>query len=187
MLHLLRSGNGVIAALGISFLLFFAIIFVTFPVLRSYAGGLDPFDGRAFGYSLPDTKQLLLALGEPGRSYYLHVQLWLDTVYPASYGVSRALALGWLVRPGRAVEHGLPGVTPILLITFPFVVAALDWIENAAISAMLTNWQDPGQQLVSIARAFSTLKSLGSALTDTLMLVLFAMYIVRNWRRRKVA
>ena len=68
-----------VASLLVSFALYAAIIFGTFPVLRQFSGGLDPFDGRPFGYSLPDEQALLTALGEVGRNYFANVQLWLDT------------------------------------------------------------------------------------------------------------
>ena len=100
---------GWLAALSLlaSAVLFLVIIFGTFPRLRQYSRGLEPFAARAFGYSFSDAQALLAALGEDGRTYYANVQLRIDTFYPASYGISRALCFYWLAMPGRGTGQGL--------------------------------------------------------------------------------
>ena len=182
MRRYLQSGWLTIAVLAVSFSIFFFIIFVTFSRLREYAGGLDPFDGRAFGYSFADAQALLAALGEEGRSYYANVQLRIDALYPASYGLSRALALSWLAGRGRASSAGLAGPLLLALILLPVMVMIFDWSENAAIASMLASWQDlkPGQ--VELASLLSMVKSFCGMITETVMLALFASYLIRRLR-----
>ena len=69
----------------------------------SFGGGgrAQPFDLRPRGYSVGEARALLTMLGDAGRAYYADVQLALDTIYPATYALSRALAIWWLTMPGR--------------------------------------------------------------------------------------
>ena len=160
--------------------LFGFILSVTFPKLRQFSGGLDPFDSRFWGYSPSEAQTLLVALGASGREYYANVQLWFDTFYPASYGLSRALCLYWLALPLRATRHGLAVPVKVYLVALPCVVMILDWSENAAISTMLTTWRQLDANQVAGASQLSFLKSVGTMITDTMLLLMFAMYLVHR-------
>jgi hypothetical protein len=156
---------------------------VTFPKLRQFSGGLDPFDSRFWGYSISEAQALLGALGS-GRDYYANVQLWVDTFYPASYGFSRALCLYWLALPLRATRRGLAVPIQVFLVVLPCVVMILDWSENAAISTMLATWQQLDANQVASASQLTFLKSAGAMVTDSLLLLMFAMFLVNRFLLR---
>ena len=165
--------------------LFAFILSVTFPKLRQFSGGVDPFDSRFWGYSISEAQALLAALGASGRDYYANVQLWVDTFYPASYGFSRAMrALSWLALPLRATRRGLAVPIQVFLVVLPCVVMILDWSENAAISTMLATWQQLDANQVAGASQLSFLKSAGAMVTDSLLLLMFAMFLVNRFLRR---
>jgi hypothetical protein len=173
-----------VAALALSITLFLAIIFGTFARLRGLSGGLDPLDARATGYSPDEARQLLEALGEQGRAYYRNVQLWIDTVYPASYGISRGLALLWLTSPGRAFSRGPSELSRLGLGVVPLVVMVLDYAENLGISALLDAWPEVSRETVAWVSKVSTIKSMLGAAVDVLVLLLLALTF-RRWLRRK--
>ena len=76
-------------------------------------------------------------LGDAGRAYYADVQLALDTIYPATYALSRALAIWWLTMPGRLRAAPLaPAIRWILLVP-PVAAAGFDYWENSLIGKML--------------------------------------------------
>ncbi len=101
--------------------------------------------------------------------------------------VSRALALSWLAGRDRATGAGLGGPLLLALILLPVMVMILDWSENAAIASMLANWQDlkPGQ--AELASVLSIVKSFSGMITETVMLALFASYLIRRFRSRRPA
>lgn len=167
--------------------LFGFILSVTFPRLRQFSGGIDPFDSRFWGYSLSEAQALLVALGASGRDYYANVQLWVDTFYPASYGLSRALCLYWLALPLRATRDGFAVPIKVYLLALPCVVMILDWSENGAISTMLATWQQLDASQVAGASQLSFLKSAGTMITDTILLLMFVMYRVNRFLGRSAS
>ena len=143
------------------------------PRLRLMAGGLEPFDLRPAGYSLAEAQALLTALGDEGRAFYLGVQHWLDTAFPALlasvlFWTFRALVPGWhgLVLGGLAAVPG-PG---------------LDVLENARVAVLLR----AGPEAITADQvAAASAASLGKSFAVTLALVaLTGALAAWVWRHR---
>jgi hypothetical protein len=97
------SGLLVAVLLVASGLMWAVMFFGPLGHLTDLAGGLRPFDIRPEGYSYPETRVFLEALGSQGRAYYANPGLVIDTFvidtfYPPLCAVSRGLALWWLRR-----------------------------------------------------------------------------------------
>jgi hypothetical protein len=176
------SGRLVVAVLLASVALWAVMVFGTLAHLRALAGGLDPFDVRPFGYSADDARALLVALGEAGRRYYARVQLRLDTVYPASYALSRVLLLWWLTWPGRIGWIEIPFGGRLALLVLPLAAAVFDYWENTCIAAMLAKGADA--RLVATASVATQVKSLAGVLTEVTCVVLAAAALQARWRGR---
>jgi len=177
------SGRLVLGLLALSVALWVVMVFGTLAHLSAAAEGAQPFDLRPLGYSIGEARTLLTMLGGAGRAYYAHVQLALDTVYPATYGLSRALAIWWLTVPGRALAAPLPLAIRCLLLLPPVAAAAFDYWENSLITKMLTVGPAVSDDLVRAASMATQLKSAAGALSE-LTMVAFAVAAFARWRWR---
>jgi hypothetical protein len=183
MSHYRLPGWLVVAALAASVALWGFMLFGTLARLSELAEGAEPFDLRPFGYGLGDARALLQLLGEEGRAYYAQVQLALDSIYPATYALSRALALWWLTTPPRLGRFSPAPGWRIALLGLPVLAAGFDYYENARIAAMLVRGTQVDAELVASASLATQAKSVAGLLTEATVLALAAGAFVR-WRRR---
>ncbi len=134
----------------------------TLPMLSVFAGGQPIFDMMPTGYSLAQASDLVAALGEEGRAYYLAVQHRLDTVYPPLLGIALALSFRLLFR----------GNVARALVALAALVAGLDLAENAAVADMLK--ADPAglsAEMVTFASRLTVAKSVLTSLAFVAILV----------------
>ncbi len=178
------SGRLVLGLLAVSVALWAAMVFGTLAHLSAAAEGAHPFDLRPGGYSVGEARALLTMLGEAGRAYYADVQLALDTIYPATYALSRALAIWWLAMPGRLRAAPIAPAIRWLLIVPPVAAAAFDYWENSLIGKMLVAGPAVSDDLVRMASMATQLKSVAGALSEVTMLA-FAVVVFVRWRRRR--
>ena len=179
----LSLGRFVLAILLVSIALWAAMIYGTLAHLRQLAGGIEPFDVRPFGYSVPLARALLEALGEGGRDFYAHVQLRIDMVYPATYALSRGTILWWLTEPGRLREAALPLPARIALLVPTSTTAVFDYAENYEIGRMLAAGPDVDAGIVEMASRLTVAKSMCGAASEMLVIGAAVMLFLR-WRRR---
>ncbi len=177
----LSFGWLVVAALAVNLVLYAAMLFGTLAHLAEMAEGAGPFDLRPLGYTVGDARALLALLGEEGRAYYASAQLALDSVYPATYALSRMLLSWWLTMPGRMSGTMARGWR-IAMLVLPLGAAAFDYVENARIAAMLVRGADVDSALVASASRATQAKSLLVILTDTLVVVLSVRALLHRRR-----
>ncbi|MGR3660765.1 MAG: hypothetical protein ACU0CA_06180 [Paracoccaceae bacterium] len=124
-----------------------------------------PFDMRLLGYTLQDAAQLLTALGEDGRNYYLMRQIPLDTAYPALLAMTLISTFYWLglrLPYRRLVQVG---------VVLSLGAAFFDYAENLGIAAMILTWSNLPQTVVYASSFASVAKSLLT--TGAVLLVVF--------------
>lgn len=175
----------VAAALAANLALFALMIFGTLAHLSGLADGAEPFDLRPLGYTVGDARSLLALLGEEGRAYYASAQLALDSIYPATYALSRALLLLWLTVPGRS-SVTMPRGWRYAMLVLPACAAGFDYFENARIAAMLLHGANVDPTLVASASLATQAKFLLMMLTDVLV-VLLGLRAALHWRRMRAA
>jgi hypothetical protein len=173
----------VFAALAVNLALFALMIFGTLAHLSGLAEGAEPFDLRPLGYTVGDARSLLALLGEEGRAYYASAQLALDSIYPATYALSRALLLWWLTVPGR-LSATMPRGWRFAMLVLPACAAGFDYFENARIAAMLVRGAEVDPALVASASLATQAKALLTLLTDVLV-VLLGLRAALHWRRTR--
>jgi hypothetical protein len=121
------------------------------PQILAASGGLPILDVRLH-YSYQDAVDLFTALGDNGRALY-SLQQAVDTFFPAAFGVTLALVIGYLTGklfPGRH-EYGLP-------ISVPLVGAVFDYAENTLIASQLASFPAVSQLIVEMASYMTSLK-----------------------------
>jgi hypothetical protein len=177
------SGRFVLGLLAVSIVLWAAMVFGTLAHLSAAAEGAQPFDLRPGGYSVGEARALLTMLGDAGRAYYADVQLALDTIYPATYALSRALAIWWLTMPGRLRAAPLALAIRWILLVPPVAAAGFDYWENSLIGKMLAAGPAVSDAVVQVASMTTQLKSVAGAVSELTMLIFAAVVFVR-WRWR---
>lgn len=178
------SGRLVLGLLGLSIALWAAMVFGTLAHLSAAAEGAQPFDLRPLGYSLGEARALLTMLGEADRAYYADVQIALDTVYPATYALSRALAILWLTMPGRLRTEPLAPAIRWILSVPPVAAAGFDYWENSLIAKMLAAGPTVSDDLVRMASMATQMKSIAGVLAELTMVGFALVVFVRWWRSR---
>ena len=98
--------------------------------LRATPQGLVPFDFRVLGYDLEAARRYLEALSAKAAGFYLGSLQILDSVFPALFAATLAIALFW-------ASAGLPRAARVLVAVVPIAGGATDYRENAAVAAML--------------------------------------------------
>ncbi|WP_224813603.1 hypothetical protein [Hasllibacter sp. MH4015] len=107
-------------------LLYAGLAWIVFSDVMPGAGGLMPFDGRVFGYSVAEARAFLDALTPEARETYLGPARLLDTVFPLALGALLAWPL-WRLSPSPWR----------ILAALALGYVAADLVENAAVAGML--------------------------------------------------
>ncbi len=144
----------------------------TAPRIQDMAGGLRLLDMRFTGYSYEDANDFLVALGADGTALYLDVQLWLDTLFPPLLGGVLFMSFRWL----------FPGKTGVIIGTLSLTSIIVDYLENAAIAAMLRVGPDATTaEMAATASQWTTLKWSLSLVGLVTLAVGTALRLRRRW------
>lgn len=150
---------------------YLVMVLWSLPLLMADAGGLPVFDLRPMGYSFDEAQAFLAALSPEGRVFYLDVQQWLDTAYPALLGVTLVMAFRFLFR----------GALRWVAIAFALAGTVFDYLENAAVAGMLRAGSEGiTPDMVATASRWTLLKSGAVTLA---MLMLIAGLAMLVWRK----
>jgi hypothetical protein len=119
------------------------------PRIEEMAGGLRLLDMRFTGYAYEDARAFIAAIGDPGRALYLGPQLWMDMVYPPLLGAVLFLSYRWL----------FPGWPGLIIGTVSLSSVVVDYLENAALAAMLRAGPDAmTPEMADAASSWTTMK-----------------------------
>ena len=88
--------------------------------------------------------------------------------------------------PGRVRDASLPLKVRYALIAVPFLMATLDLIENGCIAVMLSTWPLLSHVLVEVSSLATQVKIIAGVLTEVLMGVLAAGWLVRRTVMQRV-
>lgn len=134
-----------------------------------------------FGNSAAHINHTLAALGEAGRSAYLHIFLPIDTCYAAIYAVFYACTLAFFVRrlPLQWWKLGWARWASLL----PVVAAACDWWENVAFALMLSQFPALANPALVASATIATITKFILVYLSLLLVVGFALCCVVLWVR----
>jgi hypothetical protein len=145
----------------------------TLPAISAAAGGLAPFDLRPSGYTFDEAKAFLTALSPDGKALYLGAQHRLDAAYPALLSATLFFAIAALTPTAWGSWRWVLALTAI-------PGALFDYLENAAVTVMLTAGADDlTPDMVATADRWTTSKSWSSTVAMTILL---ALLVAWGWR-----
>lgn len=163
------NGRIVVLAFAAAQAVYVAMLTLTLPTLETLAGGLKPFDMRPGGYDFMSARQLLEALGEDGRAFYLYRQIPLDLIYPGLFALAYYLTWRWLA------SRTWPDWAALKTLAWLPVYAGLaDYVENGFIARMIFAYPSVTETMVATASTATILKSV---LTTMTMIALVAMVL----------
>lgn len=151
------------------------LVMVLWSLPRLAVEGMFPFDLRPAGYSPEEARAYLSALSADQRAFYAGVQHKLDTLYPALMAASLILA------------YHLLFTRPVAWLVSPVALAAatFDWLENAAVSAMLR--AEPAAVSDAMALRAHDWTVWKSSTVPLALGIVIAGLVRRWWRKRKMA
>jgi len=153
-----------------------AMLAWSLPYLTQAAGGLPMFDMRPAGYSADEAMAILMALNSDARGFYLTTQHWLDLVFPALEAAALVLTYPRL----------FPRVIALPLMVVAVAGAVFDWLENAAVAALLrADLADVTPAMIEGASRWTVLKSSAVTLAMTALLIGLVLAMWRRLRRRQ--
>ena len=155
---------------------YIAIVAWSAPAISEQADGLLIFDLRPIGYSFEEATTFRAALSDQGRQFYLAVQHRLDAAYPALLAITTIWAFLVLLPSHRSA---------LLALLLPLSVWVFELKENAAVAVLLkAELQNLTEEVVSHASFYTTLKSVFTAASMGLLLVLISVRAFKMWTRR---
>ncbi len=171
------SGRNVLLALGVAVLAFALMAAVIAPAFQNATNGLRPFDLN-FGVSAQVVYRDLPVYTDRSRAIYLLFAA-ADYVYPAAAAMFFALLWAWMFdkAPCRFFER----LTGAGILTFPFLFALVDWLENAGFLFVIFRYPAEYPAIATLAGTLKGTKPLIELLILILTLV-FAFVTFRNSR-----
>ena len=172
-----KNGGTAIFCGTIATILYFIMIFGTLAHLEDVSG-LTPFDMRPMGYTIDEAAQLLHALGDAGRLFYLTKQIPLDFIYPPALAATLIFVLLWLRSSSNLSRYVSVGIWLAVGATLA------DYAENAGIVFQLVNWPNQQEGVVHATSIASVAKA--SLTTASILLVAFVAFY-RGYYRLSMA
>lgn len=132
-----------------------------------------------FGNSAAHINHTLTALGEAGRSAYLHIFLPIDTCYAAIYAVFYACTLAFFVRRLPLQRWQLSWARWIVVL--PVVAAACDWWENVAFAFMLSQFPALVHPALAASTTVATMAKFVLVYLSLLLVLGLVVYHMARW------
>lgn len=139
---------------------------ITLPHIEEMTQGIRCFDMN-FGYDYATAQRFISLLDEAHKSYYLHVQLPLDFLYPAVYTLFFILLLAKLT--GKLLPFCM----------LPLLLAVFDVTENICTILMLKA-SVLSQKTVSFASAATMAKTLLMYAVFAVIIICLVLWIVKR-------
>lgn len=142
------------------------------PRIEEMAGGLRLLDMRLAGYSHADAQAFVAAIGDEGAALYLGPQLWLDMLFPPLLALVLFFSYRWL----------FPGPTGLVIGVLSLTSVVVDYLENAALAAMLRAGADGlTPQMAATASQWTITKWSFASVGLATLLVGVALRLKRRW------
>lgn len=147
----------------------------TAPRIEELSGGLRLLEMRFTGYSFDEAQGFVAAIGKEGAALYLGAQLLLDMIFPPL--LATVLFLGY-----RKLFPGLPG---LIIGTASLSSVVVDYLENAAVAAMLRVGADGLTPEMAATASQWTIFKWSRSLVGALALVIGVVLCIRRRMLRK--
>ena len=155
------------------------MLLVTIPKTMAFSNGIKLLDMMPQGYNLEYVKTLFNTLGVEGRTIYQFQQIPVDMIYPFLFGMSYCLTMGYFLNK----LNKLDSIFFYLCLLAP-IAGISDYIENIGIIAMLNNFPDITQTLVSTTSTFSLIKSVSTTIYFIALIVILIVIGINALRTK---
>ena len=167
-----------IGGLLVIFLLGMAAMLQAASYVSLVSGGAAILDLN-FGNSAAHINHTLAALGEAGRSAYLHIFLPIDTCYAVIYAVFYACTLAFFVRRLSLRRWKLSWARWIVVL--PVVAAVCDWWENIAFAFMLSQFPALVHPALAASTTVATMAKFVLVYLSLLLVLGLVVYHMARW------
>ena len=141
--------------------------------LLEITGGANILDFE-FGYSKDEAYQMLTALNENGRTFYLTRILPIDFPFPFAYMLFYA---GWIA---LLLKHTRAKTWCTYLLFIPLLAMLSDWIENIGIITMLVNFPHLPTWAVFLASVAGMIKTVSTIISIVIIFLLLVVFLIRK-------
>ena len=148
------KGRTIFVLFLITMTVYVVMLTITIPKLMMFSEGKEILDMMPGGYDTAYVRELMTALSEEGRSYYLTKQLPLDFFYPALFAVTYSLIFMFFLR-----KIGKHQTARRVFAFLPVIAGLADYIENICIIALLKAFPNISADLVLSSSIASVVKA----------------------------
>jgi len=142
------------------------------PRIEELSGGLRLPEMRFTGYSLNEARDFVAAIGDEGAALYLDAQLRLDMIFPPLLAAVLFLCYRWL----------FPGLPGLVIGTVSLTSVVVDYLENAAVAAMLRAGADGlTPEMAATANQWTTIKWSLALVGLVTLIIGIALRLRRRW------
>jgi hypothetical protein len=171
----LLNGKTVLLFFIISSSLYFLMIFVTIPHLHKVTSGIRILDMMPGGYDFQYVSQLVEALGETGRHYYLFTQIPIDMVFPLFFAVSNCLIMAWFLKKLNKLDTRW-----FYVCYLPMAAGIFDYAENFSIISILYNYPEIEEKSILVCNLFSIMKSSLTTIALSVLLIILLVFLFKR-------
>jgi hypothetical protein len=169
------KGKVVLLFFIISSSLYFLMLFVTIPHLNKITSGIRILDMMPAGYDSDYVVQLMEALGETGRHYYLYTQIPIDLVFPFFFAISNSLIMAWFLKKLDKLDTRW-----FYVCYLPLFAGFFDYAENFSIISILNNYPEIGENSVLFSNLFSVMKSSLTTIALSVLVIILLVFLFKR-------
>ena len=175
LINRMLTGKIVLIFFAVSSSLYFLMLLVTIPHLHKITNGVKIIDMMPAGYNFDYVNQLMEALGETGRHYYLFRQIPIDLFFPFFFALSNCLIIAWFLKKLNRLNSQWS-----LACYLPFFAGFFDYAENFSVISIINNYPELNESTIRLSNLFSILKS---SLTTISLLILLSVFLIYQFNR----
>jgi hypothetical protein len=174
------SGRNVLLLLAISVASFAVMAALLAPAFQDATGGLRPFDLN-FGVSAEIVYRDLPSYTDRSKSIYVAFAV-ADYIYPAAAAGFFALLWAWMFN--KAQNPGLERLMRAGILSFPFLFALVDWLENAGFLFVIFSYPTEYPRIATFAGTLKGTKPFIELLI-LILTIIFTAIVIRSSRLRR--
>jgi hypothetical protein len=169
------KGSVVLLFFIISSSLYFLMIFGTIPHLHKITNGIKILDMMPAGYDFKYVVQLMEALGETGRHYYLSMQIPIDLVFSFFFAVSNFMILAWFLKKLDKLDTRW-----FYVCYLPLFAGVFDYAENFSIISILNSYPEIEGNSVLFSNLFSVMKGSLTTIALSVLLIILLVFLFKR-------
>ena len=174
------QGKKVLLLFLLTNVVYAAMLLVTIPKVMDFAHGMNLLDMMPMGYNLEYVHSLFQAQGSEGRKAYLYQQIPLDMIYPFFFGISYCLVLAYFLDKLNRLKSPF-----VYLCLLPLIAGVADYLENFGVIALLNNYPEISNRMVTMTSIFSLIKSVCTTIYFFILTTSLVAVGIRILRKKK--